>query len=184
MFISILDSIRNSGGGSSIEINEFVAVIETILKLDEQKRVQVAYNTRAPALNRINDYVPCTERRVEWISLFLFPPPLFEKRLKERRNLFPAEAQSHPEYKAAAERRLRRRGAQRTPAKHQNGSDDYENENVQPGSREWEQRARIEDHPARGRQKDVLHPVIDPCCRKKELRKIREESGCSKGDPR
>lgn len=47
-----------------------------------------------------------------------------------------AEAQSHPEYKAAAERRLRRRGAQRTPAKHQNGSDDYENENVQPGSRE------------------------------------------------
>jgi len=66
-----------------------------------------------------------------------------QKSLKKRRFCFPAAAQSHSQHKTPAERRLRRRGAERTTSQHKDGLNDYANEDVFARGREWEQRARI-----------------------------------------
>lgn len=60
--------------------------------------------------------------------------------------LFPAAAQSHSQHKTSAERRLRRRSAERTTSQHKDGLNDHADENVLARDRERDQHTGIQDH--------------------------------------
>lgn len=86
-----------------------------------------------------------------------------ERKLKERLLSVAAAAQSHPQYKAPSERRLRRRGAERASTQHKDGPDDHEDEDVLARDREREQHAGIQDHAESiGVQEGLLDTVIYP----------------------
>ena len=150
MIRNIVDYEINNGTNLFIKLTKQWCIFWYCIQLEEgYSQMSCEFSMRPPPVRELS-----SSKRGR-----LFSKAVWKKKTND---LFPAEAQSHPEYKAAAERRVRRRSAKRAPTKHQDGPHDHEDEDVLPRSWEREQRAGIQDHPAHHRRQENLHHSVIP----------------------